>query len=311
MESADREASFHPPSRIVFHGGGLAVAGTSHDMARRRYVESGETIPVSFFVRGDRYTVVPGIAADLHLFGVRGGPGAAKGGIYLMGTDQLGRDVFSRLLYGARVSLSVGILGIALSFVLGLLIGGLAGYYGGWVDVLLMRGSEILMSIPGLFLILALRSTFPDTLPSHLSYLLIVMILSFVSWPALGRIVRGMVLSIRTRDYVTAAEALGFSPLRIIAGHILPNTMSFVVVAATVSIPGYILSEVALSFLGAGIQEPSASWGNMLQSAASVSNMEAHPWILWPGVFIFAAVFAFNVLGDGLRDALDPRHIDA
>jgi peptide/nickel transport system permease protein len=205
----------------------------------------------------------------------------------------------------------VGLLGIAVSLGLALLAGGVAGYFGGWVDTLLMRSSEVLMSIPALYLILALRAVFPASMPSHWSYLAIVLILSIVTWTGLGRIVRGMVLSIRTRDYVAAAEVLGFSPLRIITRHILPNTLSFVVVAATIQVPGYILAEVALSFLGAGIQEPQASWGNMLQQAASVSNMEAYPWILWPGVCIFATVFAFNVLGDGLRDALDPRHIDA
>ncbi len=305
-DSTDRRASFHPPSRVVWTPW-PAVERTTLDPAARRFVGAdGPPAPLRLLARGDFYTILPGVRGNIHLLGVAE-PGAR---FYLLGADQLGRDVFSRLLYGARISLSVGLFGIAISFTLGLLLGGIAGYYGGWIDTLLMRGSEVLMSIPGLFLILALRAAFPATLSSAVTYFLVVVILSFVSWPALGRIVRGMVLSLRTRDYVAAAESLGYPPLRIIARHILPNTMSFVIVAATISIPGYILAEVALSFLGAGIQEPQASWGNMLQGAASVSQMEAYPWILWPGVCIFVTVFAFNVLGDGLRDAMDPRHID-
>lgn len=313
LTGGDRAAPYHPPSRLHWvRDGRLRVVPfvyrTRLDLARRVYVEERDTAyPLRLFVRGDRYEFLPGIHGDRHLLGL--GPAAPR--LYLLGADQLGRDVLSRILYGARVSLSVGLLGIAISFALGLLVGGLAGYYGGWVDVLLMRGSEILMSIPALYLILALRAAFPATLPSQWTYLLIVLILSFVSWTGLGRVVRGMVLSIREREYVKAAEALGLPPLRIIARHILPNTLSYVVVAATIQVPGYILAEVALSFLGAGIQEPQASWGNMLQQAASVNTMQACPWILWPGLFIFVAVFSFNVLGDGLRDALDPRQVDA
>lgn len=315
MNQGDRTAPFHPPVKL--RGFPPVVHGTMLDLQTRSYREDpGSKLAVKFFARGERYELLPGLHSDIHLFGlgdeglgVTGSASPAR--LYLLGADQLGRDIFSRILYGARISLTVGLVGITISFALGLLVGGLAGYYGGWVDTVLMRGSEILMSIPGLYLILALRAAFPASLPSHWTYAMIVVILSFITWTSLGRVVRGMALSIRTRDYVSAAEALGFSPLRIIVRHILPNTLSFVVVAATIAIPGYILAEVALSFLGVGIQEPQASWGNMLQQAASVSNMEAYPWILWPGFFIFITVFSFNVLGDGIRDALDPRHIDA
>jgi peptide/nickel transport system permease protein len=304
--TSERTRPFEAPSRLTWAGG-----PAFHSMERTggAWRPSGAPpVRLGLFVRGDAYEFLPGLEFDRHLFGPVGDSGTAR--VYLMGADQFGRDVFSRILYGARVSLSVGLIGVALSFTLGLLIGGWAGYRGGWTDALLMRGSEILMSIPALYLILALRTAFPASLPSSWTYLMIVLILSLVSWTGLGRIVRGMVLSLRTRDYVSAAEALGLSPLRILVRHLLPNTLSFAVVAATIAVPGYILGEVALSFLGVGIQEPAASWGNMLQQAAGVSTMEAAPWILWPGAAIFVTVLAFNVLGDGLRDALDPRHLD-
>ena len=167
------------------------------------------------------------------------------------------------------------------------------------------------MSVPALYLILALRAMFPDNLRSDLLYVMIVAILSLVLWASLARIIRGMVMSIRENDYVRAAEALGAPPLRIILRHVLPNTASFVIVAATLSVPGYILGEVALSFLGAGIQEPTPSWGNMLRGAQSVSILSSYPWVLAPGVLIFFTVLAFNFLGDGLRDALDPRAVES
>lgn len=312
MAAGDRGAPFHPPARWHWREANGRrhllpfVYATEMDTETRAFREDSTVVcPLRFFVTGDSYDILPGWRGSLHLFGV-----AEPGRVYPLGADQLGRDILTRLLYGARISLSVGLFGIALSFTLGLLIGGVAGYYGGWLDTLLMRSTEVLMSIPGLYLILALRAAFPVAMPSQWAYLAIVVILSLVGWTSLGRVVRGMVLSLRTREYVMAAEALGYAPLRIITRHILPNTLSFVVVAATIQIPGYILSEVALSFLGAGVQEPMASWGNMLQQAASVTNMRSYPWILWPGVAIFVAVLAFNVLGDGLRDALDPRHVE-
>lgn len=312
MTTSDRRAPFHPPSRWHWSrpGGGIAIPPVVHpqdlDVETRRYSERTETAhALRLFVRGDAYELLPGVRWDRHLFGVE-----APGRVFLLGTDQLGRDIFSRLLYGARVSLTVGLVGIVLTFTLGLLIGGAAGYFGGWVDGWLMRVTEVLMSIPGLYLILALRAAFPTSLSPTWAYVAIVVILSLVGWTSLGRIVRGMVLSLRTREYVLAAEALGFSPFRVITRHVLPNTMSFVIVAATIQVPGYILAEVALSFLGMGIQEPMPSWGNMLQQAASVTNLENYPWILWPGVAIFLTVLTFNLFGDGLRDAFDPRHVD-
>jgi peptide/nickel transport system permease protein len=273
---------------------------------RRIYGEdTAEIHPVRMFVKGEPYKLLWVVPTDIHLFGVEG-----ETPIYLLGSDQFGRDILSRLLYGGRISLSVGLFGILISYSLGLLFGGIAGYYGGLTDNLLMRVSEILMSVPALYLILALRAAFPADLRSDVVYLIIILILSLVLWASLARIIRGMTLSIRENEYVTAAEALGVSSIRVITRHILPNTLSFVIVAATLSVPGYILGEVALSFLGAGIQEPIPSWGNMLQQAQNIRVLTRHQWVLAPGVLIFLTVMAFNFLGDGLRDALDPKRVE-
>src|SRR5262249_19743736 len=200
--------------------------------------------------------------------------------------------------------------GLVISFTIGLLLGGISGYFGGWIDTVIMRATELLLSIPVLSLIIALRGIFPTTLPSQQTYLAIIAVLAFIGWAGLARIVRGMVLSIRRQEYVAAAEALGMSRLRIIARRILPNTLSFVIVAATITIPGYILGEIVLSFLGVGVQEPAASWGNMLTQARSPAAMMSQPWLLFvPGTAVLATVMAFNFLGDGLRDALDPRKV--
>jgi peptide/nickel transport system permease protein len=312
MVEQDRERFFQPPATVhVRDAAGGWRAPFIHraylaDSLRTVYAED-ETVmlPIRLFARGAPYKLLGLIPADRHLFGVD-----APDKIYVFGADQFGRDVFSRLLYGGRISLSVGLLGILITYALGMLLGGVAGYYRGLVDNLLMRLSEIVMSVPALYLIVALRAAFPDDLRSDLVYLIIILILSLVLWASLARIIRGMVLALRENEYVIAAEALGMPSLRVIVRHILPNTASFVIVAATLSVPGYILGEVALSFLGAGIQEPVASWGNMLQQAQNVRVLTSFPWILAPGVFIFLTVLAFNFLGDGLRDALDPRRTE-
>ena len=203
----------------------------------------------------------------------------------------------------------MGLLGILISMSLGMLIGGIAGYFGGAVDFLLMRLVELILSVPALYLILTTRQAFGQDLPSTQSYLIMVFVLAFIGWAGNGRVIRGMVLAIKENEYVTAAEALGLSRLRVIVRHILPNTLSFVIVTATLAIPYYILGEVALSFLGVGIQEPDASWGNMLRAAQNVRYLTDYGWVVTPGFFIFVAVMAFNFLGDGLRDAADPRSL--
>jgi len=311
-EEMDRERYYHPPQPLHwvdatgrFHPGSFVHPTTLADPRRFRYEEDRSRVaPLRLFVRGTPYRLL-GVPLDRHLYGVE-----APNRIYLLGTDPFGRDVVSRLLFGARISLTVGLVGIAISFTLGLLLGGVSGYFGGWVDTVIMRSTELLLSIPGLYLLIALRGIFPADLPSQQVYLSIVVILAFIGWAGLARVIRGMVLAIRRQEYVTAAEALGMSRARIIVRHILPNTMSFVIVAATVAVPGYILGEVVLSFLGLGVQEPAASWGNMLNQARSQRVLTAFPWMLFaPGTAIFLTVLAFNFLGDGLRDALDPRKV--
>jgi peptide/nickel transport system permease protein len=308
----DRVRFYHPPQRIHWvdaagrwHARPFVYATRALDSSALSYREDrARALPLRFFVRGDRYKLLGLVPCVRHLYGVDG----ANESVFLLGADGYGRDELTRLLYGAQVSLTVGLVGIAISFTLGLILGGISGYYGGWVDTLLMRGSEMLLSIPGLYLIVALRTVFPAEMPSRRVYLMIIAILALIGWASLARVIRGMVLSIRRADFVLAAEALGVPRWRIVVRHILPNTMSFVIVAATVAVPGYILAEVFLSFLGVGVQEPSASWGNMLNQARSLRVLHSFPWLLYaPGAAIFVTVMAFNLLGDGLRDALDPR----
>ncbi len=312
METQNRTLNYASPTRIrwidstgKFHVRPFVYGKVLADRRWTAYRDDPSNFsPIRFFIKGDPYKLFGLIPATVHLFGVEG-----EGRVFLMGADQFGRDVFTRLLYGAQISLSIGFAGIVLSFALGMLVGGISGYFGGAWDSVIMRSSELIMSVPALYLILSLRAAFPADIPSDMMYLLIVVILSFISWAAMARIIRGMVLSIKENDYITAARALGYGHLRIIIRHILPNTLSFVIIAATISVPGYILGEVALSFLGVGIAEPSASWGNMLKQAQSIRALTSFPWILAPGYAIFLTVLAFNFLGDGLRDALDPRKI--
>jgi len=305
----DRTRFYHPPTplRWVDADGRFHLQPFVHptrELTTSRYEEDRtRRLPVSLFVKGAPYRLWGLVPLDRHLYGVEAGER-----IFLLGADHQGRCVWTRLLFGAQISLTVGLVGIAISFTLGMLLGGISGYFGGWIDAVVMRFVELLLSIPGLYLIVALRGVFPSDLPSHQVYLAIIAILAFIGWAGLARVIRGMVLSIRKAEYVTAAEALGMSRMRIIVRHILPNTLSYVIVAATIAVPGYILGEVFLSFLGVGVQEPYASWGNMLNQARSLASLRYYPWMLFvPGVAIFLTVMAFNFFGDGLRDALDPR----
>lgn len=282
------------------------------EFSQRYEIDYERKYPVQFFVEGYPYRLWWLFPSTTHLFGVE-----RPGRIALLGTDSTGKDVLSRVIEGGKISLSIGLLGITISLIIGMLVGSIAGYFGGVWDGVLMRLVEFLMAVPGLYLIIALRAYFQTetvlgfggrNMSSTQLYLVIVVILAFIGWAGQARVIRGMVLSIKEQDFVTAQRALGASTLRIIVRHILPNTLSYVIVAATISIPAYILGEVALSFLGVGIQEPDVSWGLMLQAAQSVPTMRNAPWLLYaPAVSIFLTVFAFNFLGDGLRDALDPK----
>ena len=272
-----------------------------------RYVENTEmAFPIQFGVRGRPYRLVGLIPWDRHLLGV---PEPAH--LFLLGCDELGRDVFSRLLFGAQVSLALGLLVTALSVPLGVAVGSLAGYYGGrWVDTVLMRLTDLFLALPGLYLVLALRSAFPlefsaaspEALKTRLFFML-ALILSFLGWSSMARPVRGLVLSLRERDFITAARALGASDGRILAVHVLPNLSGFVLVQATLAIPAYLLAEIALSYLGLGIPEPYASWGRMLAGLQHGLDATGRWWMWSPAAAVFLVVLAFNQLGD----ALSPR----
>lgn len=306
----NRGKSYHPPTAIRF----VDAGGNWHwrpfmyetrlvDPIFKTYAaDTTRAYPIRLFVEGSPYRLLGILPLKVHLFGVE--PPAR---IFLFGTDLHGRDLFSRLLFGARISLSIGLVGVALTYALGLLLGGIAGYYGRWVDHLLMRLTEVIMSVPTIYLLLAIRAVFPVTLSSVEIYLLIVLAMSFISWAGLARVIRGMVLSIKEQEFVLAARALGAGDLRIILRHILPNTLSYTIIALTLAVPGFILAESALSFLSLGIQEPYPSWGNMLTAAMSVRVLTTAPWVLIPGAWIALTIVSFNFLGDGLRDALDPR----
>lgn len=303
-ERMDTKGFFHKPTALRFQGWRLAVQRYELVPGSSKYqAVKGDVKPIRFFVRGEKYRLFWFIPTDRHLFGTED----PKYPVYLLGADQFGRDIFSRLLYGSQISLSIGLIGICLTFSFGIILGAIAGYFGGPTDSLIMRFCELIMSVPSLYLILSLRSVFPPNMSSSVIYLLIMVILSFIRWAGTARVIRGMALSLRERQYVLAAKTLGQTDWKIIVRHILPGTLSYVIVAATLSVPYYILGEVVLSFLGVGVQEPQASWGNMLTAAQNPEYLINYPWLLAPGVAIFITVLAFNFLGDGLRDAVDTK----
>ena len=301
--------AFHPPSELFWQNGRLHVQVYRNvDPAAGNWQPlPGRSFPLEFWAEGWEYDFLGLIPMDIHLLLPAGDD--PKDRVYLLGSDGTGRDVYSRLLFGARISLSIGLIGIAITMAMGFLVGGLAGYFGGRTDFFAMRLVEFLMAIPALYLLLALRATLAPHFGSGQMYLLIVIILAFIGWAGTARIIRGMALSLRNRPFVLAAEAMGQSTFKILTRHILPNLASYLLVAATLSIPAYILGEAALSFLGLGIQEPSASWGLMLSQAQNDMKvfMLGFWWLLTPGLAIFITVIAFNVLGDALRDIVDPR----
>ena len=259
-----------------------------------------ERYPLRFFAAGDEYQMWNLFPARRHLFVADGGR------IHLFGTDQLGRDIFSRILYGARVSLSIGIAGVVLTFVLGILFGGIAGYVGGLTDRAVQWLVGVLLALPTLPLWMALSAALPVSWSPLAVYFGVTVILSLLGWPYLARQVRGRFLALRQEDFVIAGRLLGAGRMRLIFRHMLPNFMSHTITAATLSVPFMILGETALSFLGIGLRPPVVSWGVLMQQAQNWQVIVMTPWLLLPGLFVIIAVMAFNLLGDGLRDAADP-----
>jgi len=309
-----RTHTFTPPTKIhIFDENGRLTRPFVYRTERRMnlqlmkweyYEDRSEKYYIKFFVRGHPYKLFGLIPTNIHLFGVD--PGAT---IFLFGTDGSGRDLFSRVAMGTRISIIIGPFVVAVSFPLALLLGGISGYYGGGVDMFLQRAFEVVMSFPRLPLWLALGMALPKTWTPTMRLFGIVFVISILGWASMARIVRGMVLSIRSMDFTEAARAIGARDLRIIGRHIVPNLMSYTIVAATLSIPGAILAESTLSFLGIGIHEPMVSWGLLLSQANNVFTLQSYPWLLIPGAFITIAVLAFNFLGDALRDAFDPFRV--
>lgn len=260
--------------------------------------------PLGLLVKGEPYKLFGFIPMDRHLFGVVSDDPEAS--FFIMGTDSLGRDWFTRIIYGGRLSLVIGLIGQLMTIAFGTVLGVMSGYYGGWVDQVIQRATELLGSIPDIPLFMALAAAIPNYWPPLAIYFMLTLILSFVRWGGLARQVRGLILSLREREYALAAKSAGGSDSRIMFRHLLPGTMSHVIVIATLAIPGMILSETALSWLGLGLRPPLTSWGVLLQDAATVRAIHTTPWELWTVPFILLTILCYNMLGDGLRDALDP-----
>ncbi len=260
--------------------------------------------PIEFFVHGFKYKLFGVWETDLHLFGVPSGK--EQQGIFLLGTDRLGRDMFSRVSYGARLSLSMGMVSVFLSLLLGVVLGGISGYFGGKIDILIQRVIEFIRTIPTIPLYMTLSAALPVNWPVEWVYFGITMILALVGWTYLARVVRGRFLAMREEDFVMAARLNGSSEMRIILRHMLPSFLSYIIAALTLNIPNMILAETGLSFIGLGLRAPAISWGVLLQEATNVSSLMLAPWVLAPGFAVVLSVLAFNFLGDGLRDAADP-----
>ncbi len=310
LDFSDRAKFYHPPTvpRFVDSSGRWHLRPFVYDTAlvdpglRTFREDQSRMYPIRFFVRGEPYRFLWFIPTRIHLMGAD-----EPARLFLMGTDTFGRDLFTRILYGSRVSLIVGILVVSVTIPIGMLYGGIAGYYGGRVDNTMMRLAEVIITFPSFYLLLTLSAVLPANVGCTTRFYLIVVILASIGWAGFSRLIRGYVLALKQQEYVLAARAMGMDDLRIILRHILPNTSSLVIVVASLSIPSAILGESGLSFLGLGVREPCSSWGNLLSAGANLVNLSRSPWLLIPGLFIILAVVAYNFLGDGLRDAFDPR----
>jgi peptide/nickel transport system permease protein len=306
-------ASDHPPNLSWYSkelGFGPQVQTMEMlDPVSRSYARlAGSFAPLHLFVPGDAVKLWGLIPLNVHLFGTVTGTNGAHDPVFVFGTDNLGRDLLSRILYGARISLTIGFFGVAISLSLALILGGLAGYFGGFWDWLIMRLCEFLILIPGLYLLLFLRSILSDKMDSGQSYALITVILSFVSWPGTARMIRGMVHSIKRQDFVAHARLESMPSLVILFRHIVPQMSSILILSVTLGIPGFILGETALSYLGLGITDPAFSWGSLIsRDATSLDNLLHFPWLFTPGVFLIVVALSFNFVGELLRDLADPN----
>lgn len=306
----DTNYMYMPPQPIRFMENGRFQArpfvyGMTSELDPKTFkttyvVDPTQKYPIYLLVKGDPYKMWGLIPGDLHLFGVK------EGTLFLFGTDNKGRDVLSRIIHGGRISLSVGLLGIAVSFLIGISVGGISGYFGGTVDLIIQRIIEFIRSIPTLPLWMALSVALPRTWSMERIYFGIVVILSLVGWTGLARVVRGKFMALREEEYIMAAQLNGATERRIIFRHMLPSFASHIIASLTLSVPGMILGETSLSFIGLGLQEPAISWGVLLKDAQRITALANSPWLLIPGLFVIIAILCFNFVGDGLRDAADP-----
>ena len=297
LHFVDREGRFHARPFVY----GVKTVFDEVTWERKVVTDEGTTYPLRFFVHGDPYELWTLFPGDLHLFGVD-----EPGLLVLLGTDKMGRDILSRIVFGSRVSLSIGLLGVAMSLLIGITLGGFSGYIGGRLDTVIQRVIEFLRSIPSLPLWMGLSAALPPGWTTMQTYFAIVVILSLIGWTGLARVVRGKFMALKAEDFVMAAELDGARHLRVIFKYLLPSFMSYIIASITLSIPGMILGETSLSFIGLGLQAPAISWGVLLKEAQAIAVLAMSPWQLFPGAFVILTILAFNFVGDGLRDAADP-----
>ncbi len=310
--ASEAQRSLLPPQRIHWFDNGrfaphvYGLSGRRDPVTFKRVYTSDpeKKIPVRFFTPGFEYRLLGLIPANRHLIGIEGA--TPEETLFLLGTDEQGRDLWSRLMYGTQTSLTIGLVGVALSLILGVLLGGISGLYGGVIDTIIQRVVEILRSIPTIPLWMGLAAALPNDWDIMRVYFAITIIISLVGWTELARVVRGRFLSLREEDFVMAAELAGCSQMRIIFTHLVPSFLSHIIAATTLAIPAMIISETSLSFLGLGLRPPAISWGVLLQQAQNIQALAISPWLLIPAIPVTIVILAFNFMGDGLRDAADP-----